>query len=367
MRESPYFVLVSLLGGPLHGYAIIQRAGELSGGRVRLATGTLYAALDHLTAEGHVELVREEIVSGRVRRSYGLTPGGAATLRAEAARGAESARLAAAARPVTDQGGDLEAGRPSPEDESRELRLERRCRLPLLAYPAWYRRRRGEEMLGTLLAATAPGARWPCLGDARTLITAGLRVRGWTSLLSMLWVAAGAVITGYLFYNSTKPYSLADASLGIPGWSTTPQAVQIAVILAIVVWLALPIPVLVAGFVRLRGWRPGNWLRAVAWAGAWIAGVALMRQAVGSWGTCPTSPGRACGVMPRIGSPAVVSWAELAVLAAWLVLGLLIRGFGVQVPGGAPVLTWPYSSPAIRLSSLWGMDGAFLGHARAHR
>ena len=210
MRESPYFVLVSLLGGPLHGYAIIQRAGELSGGRVRLATGMLYAALDHLTAEGHVELLSDEIVSGRVRRSYGLTPRGAATLRAEAARGAESARLAEAARPVTDQGGDLKAGRPGPEDESRETRLERRCRLLLLAYPAWYRRRRGEEMLGTLLAATAPGVRWPSFGDARTLITGGLRVRGWTSLLSMLWVAAGAVITGYLFYNSTKPYSLAD-------------------------------------------------------------------------------------------------------------------------------------------------------------
>ena len=324
MRESPYFVLVSLLGGPLHGYAIIQRAEELSGGRVRLATGTLYAALDRLTAEGHMELVREEIVSGRVRRSYGLTPRGDATLRAEAARGAESARLAEAARPVTDQGGDLKAGRPGREDEPCMTRLERRCRLLLLAYPAWYRRKRGEEMLGTLLAATAPGVRWPSFGDARTLITASLRVRGWTSLLSMLWVAAGAVITGYLFYNSTKPYTLADASLGIPGWSTTSPAFQIAVIVAIAVWLALPIPVLVAGIVRLRGWRPGNWLRAVAWAGAWIAGFALMRQAVGPWGTCPTSPDRACGVMPRIGSPAMVSWGELAILAAWLVLGAVL-------------------------------------------
>ena len=104
MQESPYFVLVSLLGGPLHGYAIIQRAGELSGGRVRLATGTLYAALDRLTAEGHVELVREEIVSGRVRRSYGLTPPGAGALRAEAVRMAEAARL------VTDRGRYLKAG-----------------------------------------------------------------------------------------------------------------------------------------------------------------------------------------------------------------------------------------------------------------
>jgi PadR family transcriptional regulator PadR len=324
MRESQYFVLISLLGGPLHGYAIIQRAGELSGGRVRLATGTLYAALDHLTAEGHVELVREEIVSGRVRRSYGLTQRGDGTLRAEAARGAESARLAEAARPVTGQGGDLKAGRQGPEDSACVTRLERRCRLLLLGYPAWYRRRRGEEMLGTLLAATAPGVRWPSFGDARSLITAGLRVRGWTSLLSMLWAASGAVITGYLFYNSTKPFTLADWTLGIPGWGTTPDAFQIAVALAIVVWLALPLPVMAAGFVRLRGWRPRNWLRAVAWAGAWIAGFALMRQAVGPWGTCPTSPARACGVMPRIGSPAVVSWGELAVLAAWLVLGAVL-------------------------------------------
>lgn len=39
MREPTYFVLAALLAGPLHGYAIIKRAGELSGGRVRLATG----------------------------------------------------------------------------------------------------------------------------------------------------------------------------------------------------------------------------------------------------------------------------------------------------------------------------------------
>ena len=93
MREPTYFVLASLLGGPLHGYAIIRRAEHLSGGRVRLATGTLYTALDRLTAEGLVELVSEEIVNGRARRSYGLTPPGAGALRAEAERMAEAARL----------------------------------------------------------------------------------------------------------------------------------------------------------------------------------------------------------------------------------------------------------------------------------
>jgi DNA-binding PadR family transcriptional regulator len=71
----------------------MKRAEELSGGRVRLATGTLYTALDRLTAEGHVRLVSEETVAGRVRRTYGLTEDGSAALRAEAVRMAEAARL----------------------------------------------------------------------------------------------------------------------------------------------------------------------------------------------------------------------------------------------------------------------------------
>jgi PadR family transcriptional regulator, regulatory protein PadR len=96
MREPTYFVLAALLGGPLHGYAIIKRAEELSNGRVRLATGTLYTALDRLTAEGFVRLVGEEVVAGRVRRSYGLTDEGSAALRAEAKRMAEAARLVTA-------------------------------------------------------------------------------------------------------------------------------------------------------------------------------------------------------------------------------------------------------------------------------
>jgi DNA-binding PadR family transcriptional regulator len=105
MREPTYFVLTSLLDGPLHGYAIIQRAEHLSGGRVRLATGTLYTALDRLTAEGFVELVSEEIVNGRARRSYGLTPSGSGALRAEASR------MAAAASLVTDHGRGLKSVR----------------------------------------------------------------------------------------------------------------------------------------------------------------------------------------------------------------------------------------------------------------
>jgi len=93
MRPPTYFLLASLLDGPLHGYAIIKRAAELSGNQVRLATGTLYTALDRLMTDGYVRLVREEIVNGRARRTYGLTERGKAALQAEAARMQEAARL----------------------------------------------------------------------------------------------------------------------------------------------------------------------------------------------------------------------------------------------------------------------------------
>jgi len=142
----------------------------------------------------------------------------------------------------------------------------------------------------------------------------------------MMWVAAGAVNTGYFFYNTTKPFSWADVTSGIEGWSTDPEAARIVVLLATAVWLALPIPVLIAGFIRLRGWRRGNWLRAAAWAGAWIAGAALMAQA-SAWGqypegSCPNSYENSM-VCP-IPSPAVVSWGELPICAAWLVLGAVM-------------------------------------------
>jgi PadR family transcriptional regulator, regulatory protein PadR len=104
MREPTYFVLAALQDGPLHGYAIIKRAEGMSHGRVRLATGTLYTALDRLTAEGYVRLVSEEIVSGRARRSYGLTGAGTAALRAEATRMADAASLVIRTRPAASPG-----------------------------------------------------------------------------------------------------------------------------------------------------------------------------------------------------------------------------------------------------------------------
>jgi len=93
IRRSTYFILAALLDGPLHGYAIIGRANELSGGEVRLSTGTLFGALDRLVESGLVEAGEEEKVEGRVRRSYILTDEGLAALTAEAGRLRRAARL----------------------------------------------------------------------------------------------------------------------------------------------------------------------------------------------------------------------------------------------------------------------------------
>ncbi|GIH28254.1 hypothetical protein Aph01nite_65640 [Acrocarpospora phusangensis] len=86
LREPSYYILAALLDGPMHGYAIIKHAAQASQGRVNLAVGTLYGALDRLAGEGRVSVDREEIVEGRTRRYYRLTDLGRQALIAEASR-----------------------------------------------------------------------------------------------------------------------------------------------------------------------------------------------------------------------------------------------------------------------------------------
>jgi DNA-binding PadR family transcriptional regulator len=96
LREPTFFILTSLTTEPLHGYGIVQAVAALSGDRVRLQAGTLYGALDRLKDDGWVELDREEVVDGRLRRYYRLTDTGAGVLAAETARLRANADAAAA-------------------------------------------------------------------------------------------------------------------------------------------------------------------------------------------------------------------------------------------------------------------------------
>ena len=54
LTEAFYYILLSLYQ-PLHGYGIMQKTEEFSGGRVRLAAGTLYGALNTLQDKGWIE------------------------------------------------------------------------------------------------------------------------------------------------------------------------------------------------------------------------------------------------------------------------------------------------------------------------
>ncbi len=83
LQEPTFLILAALVAGPQHGYGIMGDAEALTGGRVRLRPGTLYAALDRLIGEGLVAADREEVVDARFRRYYRLTDAGGRRLAAE--------------------------------------------------------------------------------------------------------------------------------------------------------------------------------------------------------------------------------------------------------------------------------------------
>jgi DNA-binding PadR family transcriptional regulator len=82
-------VLLSLADGDKHGYAILKDVEEHSGGEVRLNTGTLYAIIKRLLAEGLIVEPRNRPRAeddDQRRRYYRLTPKGREVAAAEVER-----------------------------------------------------------------------------------------------------------------------------------------------------------------------------------------------------------------------------------------------------------------------------------------
>jgi PadR family transcriptional regulator, regulatory protein PadR len=105
LRPPSYFALAALIDGPLHGYGIMRRAHELSEGRIRVSTGTLYSLLQRAMAESLVTAGDPYVQGGRQRRDYTLTPAGRLALQEESERMTQAARavgarLRASAGPV---------------------------------------------------------------------------------------------------------------------------------------------------------------------------------------------------------------------------------------------------------------------------
>ena len=80
LTESTYYILLSLYR-PQHGYGIMQQTEQMSGGRVRLAAGTLYGALNALCDKGWI--IQLPVDDGSRKKQYKLTEKGLQILRGE--------------------------------------------------------------------------------------------------------------------------------------------------------------------------------------------------------------------------------------------------------------------------------------------
>ncbi len=80
LTEAVFYILLSLQK-PLHGYGIIQNVGELSHGRVKLAAGTLYGALNSLVEKGWIDALPENPDSRK--KEYVITKNGQEVLKEE--------------------------------------------------------------------------------------------------------------------------------------------------------------------------------------------------------------------------------------------------------------------------------------------
>ncbi|MFY9114082.1 MAG: helix-turn-helix transcriptional regulator [Dethiobacteria bacterium] len=83
LTEAVYYILLSLLE-PLHGYGIMQNIEKLTAGRVRLAAGTLYGAINTMLEKGWIRALPGEKSSRK--KEYVITDLGHKVLELEILR-----------------------------------------------------------------------------------------------------------------------------------------------------------------------------------------------------------------------------------------------------------------------------------------
>ncbi|CAG7649117.1 PadR family transcriptional regulator [Paenibacillus allorhizosphaerae] len=82
LTETVYYILLALVE-PAHGYLIMQKVEELSGGQVRMAAGTLYGAIENLMKQKFIQPVASE---DSRRKVYAITDKGLDILRMDLER-----------------------------------------------------------------------------------------------------------------------------------------------------------------------------------------------------------------------------------------------------------------------------------------
>lgn len=83
LTEATYYILLALYN-PQHGYGIMQEVEKLSRGRVRLAAGTLYGALNAMCDKGWIQQLPVE--TGSRKKNYQITDLGLSVLEHEVER-----------------------------------------------------------------------------------------------------------------------------------------------------------------------------------------------------------------------------------------------------------------------------------------
>ena len=89
LTEPTFYILLSLVPGRKHGYAILKDVKNLSGERVNLSTSTLYTAVGRLLDQDLIERLdndEEDPTPGLPRKSYALTELGRRVFEAEMMR-----------------------------------------------------------------------------------------------------------------------------------------------------------------------------------------------------------------------------------------------------------------------------------------
>lgn len=82
LTETTFYILISFIDAG-HGYSAMQKVEELSNGKVRVAAGTMYGAIETLTKLKLIESIPNE---GSRRKVYRITSLGLDVLKQETKR-----------------------------------------------------------------------------------------------------------------------------------------------------------------------------------------------------------------------------------------------------------------------------------------
>lgn len=82
LTETTYYILLSLFE-PAHGYIMMQKVEELSKGKVKIAAGTMYGAIENLLKQ---ELIKSVKSSDKRRKTYLITEKGIEVIRLDCER-----------------------------------------------------------------------------------------------------------------------------------------------------------------------------------------------------------------------------------------------------------------------------------------